>query len=135
MRREEIRPSSDEIMKYKIPEIRQYCESCLSNTKVTTSVEFNLAGNHILIMLSISDANKMDILENFTVEHFDEEITEYINWHLETAVFSVPKHKTTTTYGAATFVADKDDVKRMQAYARMRSTFATSLFNCFFINR
>jgi hypothetical protein len=78
--------------------------------------DFTRARNHMLVILSVSNAHRSGVLINFSLKDYENGLKAFS----ENTVFSVCEHKTVSTQGAATIAVSADEAKLLTGYMVMR---------------
>ena len=92
-----------------------------SNTFVPTQYDFTKSRNHMITLISISNAHRTGVLCNLTVADYQNGIKQHQGPNEDT-VFHVAKHKTASSHGVATLAINREEAQLLEGYFRIRNS-------------
>lgn len=84
------------------------------------SYDFARARNHLLVLLSISNAHRTGVLTNFTIKDYNTGLAYIRSTNADSLVFVIAEHKTAGTHGAATLAVSTDEAELLACYMIIR---------------
>lgn len=85
-----------------------------------SSYDFIRARNHLLVLLSVSNAHRTGVLTNFTINDYKTGLDQLARTNAESLVFMIAEHKTAGTHGAATLAVSSEEGKLLAGYMAIR---------------
>ena len=81
--------------------------------------DFLRCRNHLLVLLSISNAHRSGVLSNFTISDYEQGLRAPCK--ADGRCFKILEHKTATTHGTANIAVDDEEAGLLASYISMRS--------------
>jgi len=84
------------------------------------SYDFARARNHLLVLLSVSNAHRTGVLTNFTINDYHAGLAQFRSTNANSLVFIIAEHKTAGAHGAATLAVSSEEAELLAGYMQIR---------------
>ena len=125
--------SFENVTDYLNSEYAKYAEHVLFNHveatwPIPTTSDFVQARNHLLVLMSLTKAQRSGVLINFSLSDYDARMVD----DKGSVVFNVAEHKTSSTHRAATICVNAEEARLLSDYLSMRHAVLQNFNSPFF---